>query len=138
MKDILLFFCLLPAVLTAQTVRVRDLKFRPDRKFYNVPDSTIIYPVILTGDAAVSRKINSTILSIVAVEDEKKPAGMRTELKKAIAQGLLERFKRKVMADKLDSLKRDKPEDSTAMFMIDDCMKQVSLEPEFRRRLGRR
>lgn len=86
MRYIFLLTCLWPLALYSQSFHIREIKFRPAPKYYNTKDTTIIYPVIATGDPAVDRSINKMIREQVLDRDSKAPA--REILRSMIRTGL--------------------------------------------------
>ena len=83
----ILIFCLLSSSLYSQSTHIREIKFRPKPKYYNTADSTIIYPVIVTGDPAVSRSINKVIKEQL-LDPEYAKMGTREALRRMIGNGL--------------------------------------------------
>src|SRR5688500_4688990 len=62
MKFILLFSFVVCCFYTnAQLVKIKEIKLRPNHKLFNTKDSTIVYPIIVTKNATVSKRINDEI-----------------------------------------------------------------------------
>jgi hypothetical protein len=87
MKCILLFIWLLPSALYSQSIRIREIKFKPKPKYYNTADSTIIYPIIVTGNPVVNRLINKEIKEQV-LDPENSKATTRETIRSMIRMGL--------------------------------------------------
>src|SRR5580698_1060132 len=75
MKHLLPALLLLSPVASAQGVHIREVKCRPDHRFENTNDSTIVYPVIVSANLPADRSMNNTIRSVLlpAEENEKSP-----------------------------------------------------------------
>ena len=71
----------------SQSAKFREIKFRPNPEFYNTKDFTIIYPIIITQNEIVNKKINNLIRDeIVQPFTEKK--SLKQDLTELIKDGL--------------------------------------------------
>ena len=61
MKFFLLFLFSIPLSVYSQTATIKELKFKPNTKFYNTKDFTIIFPVVITQNKISSKLINSFV-----------------------------------------------------------------------------
>ena len=52
---------LLPSTVHAQSVQFNEIKATPAKKFYDTKESTIVFPVVVSDNPAVSRLINNEI-----------------------------------------------------------------------------
>jgi hypothetical protein len=68
MKWLFLLCFALPAFGYSQKVSVREIKRRPLAPYYNTTDSTIIYPVFVTGNRKVDSAINQRVRSILEAD----------------------------------------------------------------------
>ncbi|HZE84830.1 MAG TPA: hypothetical protein VE035_11015 [Puia sp.] len=197
MKSIFLFFWILPLALYSQSVHIREIKFRPNPKFYKTTDTTIVYPVVVTGNQVVNRLINDVIKKRLLYPENSKmtlrealramirmrltdldyevtynkngilslKVGVHVEAaypnywneyfnfdirtgqclatKDILMDNMIEPFKSKVFADKIDSLKSYKQEELTkpllnkeldsetyhmATGIIDDCIATINID----------
>lgn len=73
----------------AQSVEVKEIRFRPNPKYYNTKDSTIIYPIIVTGNRTASQMINKNIeVTVLEFDPDVKSKTTRDELRNMIRMGL--------------------------------------------------
>ena len=85
---LLLFFC---SVGHAQGVSFKEIRLKPNPKFFNVKYSTIIYPIVVTKNPVVDKMINDEIKTqILDIEDSKNSAGKL--LTERINEGLISLF----------------------------------------------
>lgn len=89
MKQILLSACLLPSALFSQSIGIREIKFKPNPRYNNTTDTTIIYPVIVTGNQAISQVINAAIREQVLDADYRK-LSTREAIRSMVRSGLTE------------------------------------------------
>ena len=87
MKWLSLLYLLLPLHLLSQSVQIREIKLKPDPRFYNTTDSTIIYPIVITRNHAINRFINDEIERQL-FEPDSNETSVRRVLRREIAQGL--------------------------------------------------
>src|SRR5579883_875246 len=90
MKWTFLFVCFFSScALHSQTVHVKELRFRPSSKYYNIKESTIVYPIIVTGNPTVSQLINRSIeATVLRFDPEDNLKAIRAELRSMIRMGL--------------------------------------------------
>lgn len=87
MKYLFLILYLAPIIAFSQAASVKEIKLRPDPKFYNTKDSTIIFPVIVTNNKAAGKLINAKMRDeILGLNDENLSPGM--QLSGLAAEGL--------------------------------------------------
>jgi hypothetical protein len=86
----LLFIIITLFVIPAysQTAKIKELKLRPKAEFYNVQDSTIIFPIIIGKSEAISKVINDEIKGELVWDADKK-VSLRKGLKSRIERGLI-------------------------------------------------
>jgi hypothetical protein len=61
MKYVLLLLLLINTAVTAQQVTFKEIRLKPNPKYYNTTDTTIIYPVIVTGKKKAELLMNTSI-----------------------------------------------------------------------------
>ena len=61
MKIIGWFILFLSANANAQNAVIKELRFKPNTKFYNTTANTIVYPVVITKNATINKLINDKI-----------------------------------------------------------------------------
>ena len=82
-----LLVCLLTPTVHSQAVRIKEIKCKPSPQSYNTGDTTIIYPVIVTHNPAVSKLMNDAIKSeVLPTLDDSET--VRNALKEFIEDGL--------------------------------------------------
>ncbi len=86
MKFLLLFIFPFFNHVCAQTVTFREIKLRPKPAFYNVNETTIIYPLVITHNKSVDKLINDKIKSETLGEDD---ISVRQALNEHISEGLI-------------------------------------------------
>ena len=72
----------------SQQVRFKEIRLRPDSKIFNTKDSTIIYPVVVAKNAAISKKINNEIRDVVFGDYDSKQS-LVANLKNQTREGLI-------------------------------------------------
>ena len=86
MKFLLLFIFPFFNQAFAQTVTFREIKLRPKSAFYNINETTIIYPLVITNNKRVDKLINDKIKSETLNADGK---NVRQALNEHISEGLI-------------------------------------------------
>jgi hypothetical protein len=71
----------------AQHVVFKEIKLRPNKKYDDTGDTSIIYPIVVTGNAAVSKLINAKIKADVLEAAEEK-GSLRKDLLELVNDGL--------------------------------------------------
>ena len=69
-----------------QTVTFREIKLKPKSAFYNVNETTIIYPLVITNNRSVDKLINDKIKSETLGEDD---VSVRQALNEHLSLGLI-------------------------------------------------
>lgn len=88
MRSLLIALLLLSSTAFSQQVLVKEVRARPRAKFYNVKDTTIIYPLITTKNTAISKSINEKIRTTIFDEADEKTT-LRKDISHALDQGLI-------------------------------------------------
>ena len=86
MKYLLVFISLIFHSVYAQTVTFREIKLKPNPRFYKTKLPTIIYPLVVTNNKAVDKLINSKIKTKMLSEDA---ISVKQALKEQISVGLI-------------------------------------------------
>lgn len=88
MKLPLLALLLLSSTAFAQDVSFKEIRSKARTRFYNVQDTTIVYPIVVTKNSTVSKLINEKIrAAIFDPADEK--STLRKDLTNALNDGLI-------------------------------------------------
>src|ERR1700736_3332435 len=73
----------------AQRVSIKEIKLKPNPKFYNVKDSTIIYPIIISKYPKTNKQINDKIRNEILGPNEKN-ISLKKGLEVLINDGLID------------------------------------------------
>ena len=68
----------------SQKVKFKEIKLRPDSRIFNTKDTTIIYPVVVAQNTAISKKINDEVRDAVIGDYDGKlslPANLKIQTK---------------------------------------------------------
>jgi hypothetical protein len=85
---LILFSC---TIGDTQFITFKEIRFRPNPKFFKVKDSTITYPVVFTKNPVVDKKINDEIKAqILDIQDSRTSAAK--VLSERINEGLINLF----------------------------------------------
>ena len=87
MKILVLFIFSFCSNAYAQNITFKEIKLKPNAKFYDVNETTIIYPVVVTDNKLIDKLINNKIREEILEENEK--ANIRTALNERINDGLI-------------------------------------------------
>jgi len=85
MKYLLFFILLLPSATYAQVATIKEIKFKADSAYYNVDDTTIIYPVIVLKNSTIAKLINAEIRDELGFESN---VNLKAAIKERLDEGL--------------------------------------------------
>lgn len=72
---------IVPDCCLAQKALLREIKLKPDSNYFNIKDSTIVFPIVVTKNSEVDKRINSRIL-----EEMFQPEDSSQSLKQVLAE----------------------------------------------------
>jgi len=87
MKYLLIIICSWVQSAYAQNVSFKEIRLHPNPKYFNVKGTTIIYPIILTNNKAVDKRINNAIKHEMLRKEDS--ISTRKALTEEISSGLI-------------------------------------------------
>jgi hypothetical protein len=88
MKIIVLFILSFCSSAYAQNITFKEIRLKPKSKFYNVNETTIIYPIVVTNNKKIDKLINDKIKKEILDEDNEQ-ISVRKALNEQISDGLI-------------------------------------------------
>jgi hypothetical protein len=88
MKYLTLVLCLFTVSGYSQALPIKEVRYKPDPRFFDTPDSTIVYPVIVLKDTAAGRSINDVVKADILPSDGDRQGNPPEALRNYINDGL--------------------------------------------------
>ena len=87
MKYLLFFILLLSSATYAQVATIKEIKFKADSAYYNVVDTTIIYPIVVLKNTAIAKLINAQIRDGLGFSSDENE-NLKVAIKEQVGEGL--------------------------------------------------